>query len=105
MLPVSNLLYLEVVEITDWDKKLLRVIKMACKISKQKFGETVDGVEVSLYFLSANKIEVGVTNYGANIVYLKVPDKKGNVDDIVTGFDALLGKLWLPVWSDGVPVR
>ena len=64
---------------------------MKTKILMKPFGELDDGINVMLYILSSDKIEVGLINYGATILYLKVPDKHSSVDDIVTGFDFLSG--------------
>ncbi|CAH1176892.1 unnamed protein product [Phaedon cochleariae] len=41
-----------------------------------------------------NKIEVQVINYGARITSMKFPDRKGNIDDIVLGFDDLAGYIY-----------
>jgi aldose 1-epimerase len=47
-----------------------------------------------LYTLSnANNVKVQITNYGATIVRLYVPDKNGKIDDIVLGYDSLAGYL------------
>ncbi|KAJ8966204.1 hypothetical protein NQ314_003684 [Rhamnusium bicolor] len=40
-----------------------------------------------------NKIEVQVINYGARIISMKLPDRKGEIEDIVLGFDDLAGYL------------
>ena len=64
---------------------------MKSKISEKEFGKTPDGDEVSLYVITCDKVEVGLIDYGASIAYLKVPDKHSNVEDIVTGFDSLIG--------------
>lgn len=48
--------------------------------------------EIPVYVLKSQKVEVGIISYGAAILYLKVPDKNGYWDDIVTGFDSLSGK-------------
>lgn len=59
-------------------------------IVKEKFGTTKDGQEVIAYTISnANGIEAKLINYGANLVSLMVPDKNGNVEDVVLGFDTL----------------
>uniref|UniRef100_H2ZBA5 Aldose 1-epimerase n=1 Tax=Ciona savignyi TaxID=51511 RepID=H2ZBA5_CIOSA len=39
-----------------------------------------------MYELKSQHIGVGLINIGASISYLKVPDKNGKLDDIVTGF-------------------
>ena len=54
------------------------------------FSKTVDGKEVSLCVL-ANRggSELALTNYGAIIVSLMVPDKNGTMTDVVTGYNSL----------------
>lgn len=59
-------------------------------VVKEKFGTTKTGEEVYLYTLkNKNGMEVKLTNYGAAIVNLLVPDKDGKIDDVVLGFDTL----------------
>jgi aldose 1-epimerase len=54
------------------------------------FGKTADGQEVRLYTLTnAKGLEARVMTYGAIVVSLKVPDKKGKMDDVVLGYDNL----------------
>jgi aldose 1-epimerase len=54
------------------------------------FRKVVDGKEVSLCVLTNGAgAEVAVTNYGAKIVALVVPDKNGNWTDIVTGHSSI----------------
>src|SRR5690554_4540267 len=52
----------------------------------EAFEKIVDGKQTGLYILT-NKVgsEVTITNYGAKIVSLMVPDKKGAFQDIVLG--------------------
>ncbi|KAL3701731.1 hypothetical protein R1sor_019753 [Riccia sorocarpa] len=42
-----------------------------------------------VYTLKRGQIEVKVTNWGATVMSLKVPDSKGQVEDIVLGFDSV----------------
>ncbi|MEO5770361.1 MAG: aldose epimerase family protein [Polyangia bacterium] len=58
-------------------------------IEKVKWGQA-DGKEVDLYTLT-NKhgLVAKITNYGAILVELHVPDKKGNMADIAFGYDSL----------------
>ncbi|KDP33182.1 hypothetical protein JCGZ_13447 [Jatropha curcas] len=42
-----------------------------------------------IFELNNGTIRVNLTNYGATITSLFVPDKKGEVDDIVLGFDSI----------------
>ncbi|XP_023018299.2 galactose mutarotase [Leptinotarsa decemlineata] len=41
-----------------------------------------------------NKITIQVINYGARITSIKLPDRKGEVEDIVLGFDDLPGYIY-----------
>ncbi len=57
-------------------------------VEKSVFGKSPDGQEVMLYTLKNSKgMQVSLTNLGAIIVKLMVPDKAGNVADVVLGFD------------------
>lgn len=59
-------------------------------ISKELFGKTKNGDEIYRYWLeNSGGMKAGVINYGAILVNLFVPDKDGNVDDVVLGFDTL----------------
>ena len=58
----------------------------------QPFGITKEGKEIFTYILqNKNGMEVHILNYGAVIAKLYVPDRYGNVEDIVLGFDDLAG--------------
>ncbi len=62
---------------------------MAVKIEKQIFGK-IGEKEVYLYTLTnENGVKVKITNYGGIVTSLIVPDRNGNYDDIVLGFDTL----------------
>jgi len=54
------------------------------------FGRTPEGEEVFLYTLtSAKGLRARITNYGAILVSLEVPDRHGKLDDIALGFESL----------------
>lgn len=54
----------------------------------QEFGKTRDGKEIKLYVIRNKKgMEAAVTNFGAVLVRLLVPDANGRLDDLVLGFD------------------
>jgi aldose 1-epimerase len=58
------------------------------KVSEAKFGQTKTGEDIILYTLENSKgMKATVMNYGAILVDLLVPDKAGNVADVVLGFD------------------
>ena len=56
-------------------------------LSRSRFTTTVDGKQTSLYTLSNNSMEACITNYGARVVSLMVPDQDGRLGDVVLGFD------------------
>lgn len=59
-------------------------------ITKTYFGKTTDGQAVDLYTLAnANKMAVKITNYGGIVTSIMAPDKNGELDDVVLGFDTL----------------
>lgn len=51
------------------------------------FNTEVEGKKVSLYTLRNGFLTMQVTNYGGRVVTLWMPDRKGNYDDIVLGYD------------------
>ena len=59
-------------------------------IQKEEFGTTPDGEKVDLYTLTnAGGIEVKIITYGGRITSLTTPDRFGNNENIVLGFDNL----------------
>jgi len=59
---------------------------------KEPFGQTTDGQEVLLYTLTSSKgFRARITNFGATLVSLHVPDRDGSLGDVVLGFDTLEG--------------
>src|ERR1700730_10551711 len=67
---------------------------LAKSIKKLPFGKTSDGQEMQLYVLTnKNGVEAAITNFGGDLVSLKVPDRQGKLGDVVLGYDALDGYL------------
>ena len=65
---------------------------VAKSIKKTVFGKTTDGKEIELYVLTnKNGLEATVTNFGGDLVALKVPDRGGKLGDVVLGYDSLDG--------------
>lgn len=59
-------------------------------IQKRDFGTTPEGEQVELYTLkNENGMEVEIITYGGRITSLKAPDKNGNFQNVVLGFDSL----------------
>ena len=66
----------------------------AMSADKDTFGKTSEGREVELYTLTnSNGVKARITNYGAILVSLEVPDRDGKLADITLGFDTLDGYL------------
>ena len=78
---------------------LLTLVLVSCQKQEEKtksgllrsnFQMEVDGKMTDLFVLTnANGLEMCVTNYGAKVVSLMVPDKEGNFADIVLGEDSI----------------
>lgn len=79
----------------------LPLLFTACQPSTTKSGlkaadfqVEIDGKQNDLYVLTnKNGMEVCMTNYGARIVSIMVPDKDGVYADVVLGFDSIGGYL------------
>jgi aldose 1-epimerase len=60
------------------------------KMRKRPFGKTSNGSEVELYLLKNSRdVEIEITNYGGIVVSLRVPDRRGEMADVVLGYDDL----------------
>jgi aldose 1-epimerase len=84
---------------------MLRAMKILCVLllpllafaadsnaPRKRHWGTADGKEVWLFTLSNKSgMEVEITNFGATIVSIKVPDRNGKIDDVALGFDSLAG--------------
>ena len=64
----------------------------ATSVTSTPFGKMPDGTPVDLFTLTnKNRVEIRVISLGAIIASLKVPDRTGQLADVVLGFDALEG--------------
>ena len=64
------------------------------QITEEPFGQTKDGTPVTLYTLhNAKGAEARICNYGGLLISLKVPDRYGQMGDVVLGYDNLGGYL------------
>ena len=57
-------------------------------ISVRSFGKTPNGTETQLFILDNGKASVYITDFGAHIVAVNVPDKNGYLTDVVLGADS-----------------
>ena len=58
---------------------------------KRSFGTLPSGEQASLYTISCGSLTASVTDFGATLVSLMVPDCQGNVADVVLGCDDAAG--------------
>lgn len=58
-------------------------------LPSSSFEARVDNRAVSLYTLRAGDLTMQVTNYGARVVALWTPDRKGRYEDVVLGYETL----------------
>lgn len=57
-------------------------------IGKKKFGTTKDGRDITEYTMTnKNGMKLSVIDFGGIITSIIVPDKDGNMDDVVLGYD------------------
>ncbi|MBP5184902.1 MAG: galactose mutarotase [Lachnospiraceae bacterium] len=62
------------------------------KCETKPFGKTAAGEQATLFTLkNDNGMSVSVTDFGANVVKICVPDKDGKVADVALGFDDIKG--------------
>lgn len=58
----------------------------------KSFGQTPEGTTAQLHTLeNASGFRVDITDYGATVVNLLVPDRHGHLADVVLGFDSVEG--------------
>jgi aldose 1-epimerase len=58
------------------------------RIEKKPFGKLADGTPIDVYTLTnRNGLQAQITNYGGIVVSFKVPDRRGQMADVVLGYD------------------
>jgi len=68
-------------------------------LTEKNFGRTAEGIECKLYTIrNRNGMEASVTDFGAILVNLLVPDKSGKLTDVVLGYDDVSGYLNNPCY-------
>lgn len=63
-------------------------MKIMVQVIKKEFGQ-LNGQKVTAYILKNNNMEVTCIDYGCIITSVKTPDKDGNVEEVVLGFDSI----------------
>lgn len=60
----------------------------ACGLKREDFQTTINGKNTDLFILkNSTGTEVAITNYGGGIVALMVPDRDGNLANVMQGYD------------------
>lgn len=64
-------------------------------LKREAFQKEIDGKKVDLYTIKNRKgtLVVRITNYGAKVEQILVPDRDGNLGDIAAGYDSIEGAL------------
>lgn len=63
---------------------------LVVELQRERFQKTVDGKPVDLYTLrNAKGSQVSITNHGAKIEQILVPDRRGVLGDVVLGYDSI----------------
>ncbi len=66
--------------------------KSAAGVSSSVFGKLPDGREAHLFKLTNKSgMQVLISDFGATVVAIKVPDREGKIGDVVLGYDTLEG--------------
>lgn len=66
-------------------------------LNMKNFETEVNGKKSGLYVLTnTSGMEVCITNFGGRIVSVMVPDKEGNMKDVVLGFDSIQDYINIP---------
>ena len=59
------------------------------EVSFKDFGNTADGPAQIYTLTNKNRMSASICDYGGIITHLYVPDKKGELEDVVLGFDSM----------------
>lgn len=69
-----------------------------CQVTAESYGRLKDGREAQLYTIrNQNGVTAKVTNYGAILVGLWLPNRLGEIEDVAHGFDTIEG------WQNNIP--
>ena len=81
---------------------------MAYSLAREAFQQELHGQRTDLFTLrGAGGLQVAVSNYGARLVQVAVPDGQGGLTDVALGYDSLQGYLdgqlsmgaWIGRWA------
>jgi len=65
--------------------------KLYATIQPEAFNAVIDGKPVSLYAIGNGRgtLAAKITNYGGKMVQLLVPDRRGNLSDVLLGWETI----------------
>lgn len=69
---------------------------LAAEATRTPFGTLTDGTIIEAVTLSGNGISARIINYGATLQSLILPDRAGQLDDVVLGYPDLAGYIAKP---------
>jgi aldose 1-epimerase len=81
---------------TVWIATLVLLLPLASRgatVTRTSWGKDVSGTSVDLFTITGTHIEVKVASYGARIVSIRVPDRQGQMTNVIVGPDSLEGFL------------
>ena len=62
-------------------------------VTRTSWGKDANGTPVELFTITAPNIEVKLATYGARIVSIRVPNRTGQMSNVLVGPDSLAGFL------------
>ncbi|MBA24911.1 MAG: galactose-1-epimerase [Candidatus Marinimicrobia bacterium] len=73
---------------------------------EEDYGVLDNGILIKQYiFENDNQMKVKIINYGAIVVSIEVPDKKGKINDVVLGYDSIDGYVQDPSYFGAIVGR
>ena len=70
-------------------------------VKKEHFGRMADGREISLYTIDNGTVSASFTDLGAVWVSMMVPDRNGELADVLLGYDDAesMAPISAPSWA------
>lgn len=79
--------------------------EISLKLNSEDFQTTINSEQTNLFVLENKQgMKVAITNYGARIVAILAPDRKGHFENIVLGYNSLSGYLEKPNYYFGAMI-
>jgi aldose 1-epimerase len=63
----------------------------AATVTKASFGKLPDGSTADIFTLKNADLDIGITNFGARVVWIKTKDRDDKMGDVVLGYDSVEG--------------